>query len=131
VDRLLCESMTRWLRTALTYHLRDFKLEIGSEDGPRHQHEEFGRQPLVRSGTLSQSEHDWAYAKRALARGDGPEEVMRRIADFRAADKHDPEYYARHTVTKAQRDFDRGRASEQGIRAAETEGPKQEWSNLP
>jgi hypothetical protein len=51
---------------------------------------------------LSQSEHDWAYAKRALARGDDPEEVVRRIADYRAADKHNPEYYARHTVTKAQ-----------------------------
>jgi len=114
-----------------TYHLRDFKLEIGSQDGPRHHHEELARQPLVQSSTLSQSEHDWAYAKRALARGDDPEEVIHRIADFRAADKHDPEYYARHTVTKAQTDFDRGRASEHGIRAAETEEPKQEWSNLP
>jgi hypothetical protein len=50
----------------------------------------------------SQSEHDWAYAKRALARGDNPEEIIRRIADYRADDKHDPEYYARHTVAKAQ-----------------------------
>ena len=50
---------------------------------------------------MSQSEHDWAYAKRALARGDDPEEVIRRIADYRATDKHDPAYYARHTVEKA------------------------------
>jgi hypothetical protein len=35
---------------------------------------------------------DWAYAKRALARGDDPEEVIRRIADYRADEKHDPEY---------------------------------------
>ena len=49
----------------------------------------------------SQSEHDWAYAKRALARGDDPEEVIRKIADFRADDKPDPQYYAVHTVTKA------------------------------
>ena len=27
---------------------------------------------------------------------------MRRIVQFRAGEKHDPEYYARHTVAKAQ-----------------------------
>ena len=52
--------------------------------------------------TLTQSERDWAYAKRALARGDDPEEIMRRIIQYRAGEKHDPEYYARHTVAKAQ-----------------------------
>ncbi|MGH9826032.1 MAG: tyrosine-type recombinase/integrase, partial [Blastocatellia bacterium] len=36
---------------------------------------------------------DWAYAKRAL------------IADYRADEKHDPEYYARHTIAKAQADL--------------------------
>jgi hypothetical protein len=54
----------------------------------------------------SQSEHDWAYAKRALARGDDPEEVIRKIADYRAEDKHDPAYYARHTVEKAQTEME-------------------------
>jgi hypothetical protein len=53
------------------------------------------------SGHRSQSEADWAYAKRALARGDDPEEIIRRIADYRANDKADPDYYARLTVTKA------------------------------
>jgi hypothetical protein len=43
-----------------------------------------------------------AYAKRALARGDDPEEIVRRIADYRADDKHDPLYYALLTVSKAQ-----------------------------
>jgi hypothetical protein len=84
-----------------TYHLRDFKLQTDSQDAPRHQHEGAVRKPLTQSSTLSQSEHDWAYAKRALARGDDPEEIIRRIADYRARDKHDPEYYARHTVEKA------------------------------
>jgi hypothetical protein len=83
-----------------THHLRDFKLEIDSQDAPRHY--EFKRKQSSSGGNLSQSEHDWAYAKRALARGDDPEEVIRRIADYRASDKHDPEYYARHTVSKAQ-----------------------------
>lgn len=54
-------------------------------------------------GHRSQSEADWAYAKRALARGDTPAEVIRRIADYRATDKADPDYYARHTVEKARR----------------------------
>ena len=44
---------------------------------------------------------DWAYAKRALARGDDPETVVAKIADYRADDKADPDYYARLTVTKA------------------------------
>jgi hypothetical protein len=85
-----------------TYHLRDFKLQIDSQDAPRHHHEGVGRKESASSGALSQSEHDWAFALRALSRGDDPEEVIRRIADYRAADKHDPEYYARFTVQKAQ-----------------------------
>jgi len=88
-----------------TYHLRDFKLEIDSQDAPRHY--ELRRKQSTSGGHLSQSERDLAYAKRALARGDNPEEVMRRIADYRAADKHDPEYYARHTVEKAQGEIER------------------------
>ncbi len=84
-----------------TYHLRDFKLQIVSQDAPRHQHEEVARKQSAPSSTLSQSEHDWAYAKRALARGDDPDEVIRRISDYRANYKHDSVYYARHTVNKA------------------------------
>ena len=59
----------------------------------------------------SQSEHDWAYAKRALARGDDPEVVIQRIADYRSEDKDDPNYYARNTVTKAQAVLHRGTAA--------------------
>lgn len=51
------------------------------------------------SGHRSQSEAVWVYAKRALARDDNPDEVMRRIANYRAEDKADPDYYA---VGKAQ-----------------------------
>ena len=49
---------------------------------------------------ISQSELDWAYAKRALARGEDPETIIQKMAAFRS-DKPDPEYYARYTVTKA------------------------------
>jgi len=61
-----------------------------------------GDAAVVTRETLTQSERDWAYAKRALARGDDPEEIIRRIADFRADEKHNPQYYARLTVTNAQ-----------------------------
>src|SRR6266481_1311823 len=52
-----------------TYHLRDFKLHIDSQDSPRHNYN--GR------------------AKRALARGDDPEEVIEQIAQHRAHDKNE------------------------------------------
>jgi len=59
----------------------------------------------VRAGHLSQSEIDWAYAKRALARGESPESVIASIADYRRGGKADPEYYARLTVRKAAEDL--------------------------
>ena len=40
--------------------------------------------------------------KAFLVRGDDPEIVIQRIAEFRRQDKSDPGYYARHTVRKAQ-----------------------------
>ena len=40
--------------------------------------------------------------RKFTARRFNPEEIVRRIADYRSTDKHDPEYYARHTVEKAQ-----------------------------
>ena len=49
---------------------------------------------------ISQSERDWAYAKRALARGDDPLDVVKAIAQHRP-DKSNPEYYAEHTVERA------------------------------
>ena len=42
----------------------------------------------------------WAFAKRAVARGDDPEEVVRRIADYRGEEKHSN--YARYTVDKSE-----------------------------
>ncbi len=80
------------------YTLRDFTIDEDSPDPARHFGDYRQRERTMRADQKSQSEHDWAYAKRALARGDNPEEVIRRIADFRAEDKPSPEYYARHTV---------------------------------
>jgi hypothetical protein len=114
-----------------TYHLRDFKLKVDSQDASRHYHKEVARKPVTQSSTLSQSEHDWAYAKRAIARGDDPEEIIRRIADYRANDKHDPEYYARHTVSNAQLDLQRNVAADQDIRVLETDELNQDRGTLP
>jgi len=82
------------------YTIRDFTIDEDSPETPRYLGDESGRR--LPQGHKSQSEQDWAYAKRALARGDDPEVVIQRIADYRSEDKADPQYYARHTVAKAQ-----------------------------
>ena len=61
--------------TDRVYHLQDFRLRtepIESDFRPRHRSQ---TPASSESRPLSQSEHDWAYAKRALARGDDSEEV--------------------------------------------------------
>jgi hypothetical protein len=80
------------------YHARDFTVQEDSPETARHLADESRRR--LPQGHRSQSEQDWAYAKRALARGDDPEEVIRRIADYRGDAKH--AHYAQYTVAKAQ-----------------------------
>ncbi|HYY72646.1 MAG TPA: DNA-primase RepB domain-containing protein [Candidatus Bathyarchaeia archaeon] len=88
--------------TNAVYTLRDFAVHDDSLEQSRHRTYGQRSNRTVPPDHKSQSEEDWAFAKRALARGDDPEEVIRRIADYRADDKHDPQYYARLTVSKAQ-----------------------------
>jgi len=87
------------------YTRRNFTIDEDSPETSR----QFGgyqqRERRVSNDHKSQSEHDWAFAKRALARGDDPEIVIQRIADYRADDKADPAYYARLTVHKAQKEL--------------------------
>jgi RepB DNA-primase from phage plasmid len=89
------------------YTLRDFMIDEDSPETPRHFGDYRQRERTVPNDHKSQSEHDWAYAKRALARGDDPEVVIQRIADYRVEDKDDPIYYARHTVSKAKEQLDK------------------------
>jgi len=97
------------------YLARDFLIQEDAPSAPRHLEHISGAST---SGHKSQSEQDWAYAKRALARGDEPAEVIRRIADYRAEDKPNPEYYAKLTVAKAQKEIQRSlRESSQQSRA--------------
>jgi RepB DNA-primase from phage plasmid len=84
-----------------TYHIRDFKLHIDSQDSPRHIYDNRTKRESSPRAQLSQSEHDWAFAKRALARGDDPQDIVRRIADYRSEDKADPQDYSHRTVEKA------------------------------
>jgi hypothetical protein len=88
--------------TDAIYHLRDFAIHEDSPEAPRRLSDGQGPPRRMPNGHRSQSEADWAYAKRALARGDNAEQVIQRIADYRADDKADPTYYARLTVIKAQ-----------------------------
>ena len=85
--------------SSLTYHLEDFKLRADPDERREHTvpNQTGNGQPREE---VTQSERDWAFAKRALSRGDDPEEVIRRIADFRGDEKHSN--YARYTVEKAQ-----------------------------
>jgi len=92
-----------------TYHLEDFRLRTDLHETPAQYrpHEARSAPP----GDISQSERDWAFAKRSLARGDDPEEIIRRIADYRGDEKHPS--YARYTVQKAQAALHSGRADHQ------------------
>ena len=63
---------------------------------------------------ITQSERDWAFAKRALGRGEDPQEVVRAIARFRT-DKPNPQYYAEHTVQKAQASIETNRQSAEEV----------------
>jgi hypothetical protein len=82
------------------YTPRDFRIDEDSPEAPRHFGEYKQTQRTMPSDHKSQSERDWAYAKRALSRGDNPEVVVQRIADYRGDEKHGN--YARLTVEKAQ-----------------------------
>jgi len=91
--------------TAAIYHHRDFAIHEDSPEASRRRDDRHTALRRTSYSHKSQSEADWAYAKRALARGDDPGQIIRRIADYRAEEKADPLYYARHTVKKAQADL--------------------------
>jgi len=89
-------------KTEVIYRGQDFRVREDSPESLRHLGDSQQSARKISAGHRSQSEANWAYAKRALARGDHPDQIIQRIADFRADDKADPTYYARLTVIKAQ-----------------------------
>src|SRR6266849_6112690 len=87
----------------LVYRPEQFP-KFSQERSVWHPTGEEGRPPVARnrkSGAISQSERDWAFARRALARGESEESVIAAIASYRRYEKHDPQYYAELTVQKA------------------------------
>jgi hypothetical protein len=101
------------------YHVSDFQLRTEPIDNLFRPQSRCPSQRRDVQRSLSQSERGWLYAKRALPRGDDPEEVIRRIADFRSSEKSDPLYYARLTVKKAQADMGWESAEATGMRQSE------------
>jgi RepB DNA-primase from phage plasmid len=96
-------TVTAEIRDERRHTPHDFRLRTDSAElDHRPTRIASGRQASSSRQPLSQSEHDWAFAKRSLAKGIPAEEVIRQIAAFRAHDKHNPEDYARRTVEKAQ-----------------------------
>jgi len=94
-------------QTDQLYQSRDFKLREERFESDRRNVPNAPPKTGLSDGTrpTSQSERDWAYVKNALAKGVDPEELIRQLAHSRAADKSDPQYYARLTVTKAVADI--------------------------
>ena len=70
------------------------------ERAPRTVNGHAGRRASAPPGRLSQSERDWAFAKRALARGEPEDLIVTAIAVHRRFDKHNPQAYAELTVRK-------------------------------
>lgn len=91
------EAMSHVTGNAHIYRPEEFP-EFLNECGSSLAQRSLGRRP---SNEISQSERDWAYAKRALERGDQRELVIAAVASYRRYDKYDPQYYARLTVEKA------------------------------
>lgn len=94
----LVRAQTLAAETYRPEHFPKFSVE---ERTDRHALHQRVRSPGTPSSAISQSEKDWAYARRALARGDSPTLVAAAIAVYRRYDKHDPKYYAELTVEKA------------------------------
>jgi RepB DNA-primase from phage plasmid len=93
-------------QTDRVYHFREFKLRTESADfdyrRPRRSPQNL---KTSEPRSITQSERDWAHVKSSLAAGADPEELIVQLARSRAADKSDPQYYARLTVTKALADL--------------------------
>jgi hypothetical protein len=93
-------------QTEGTSRLRDFKLRTETIDSDYRQPRGAARKTETSERRpISQSERDWAHVKSALANGADPQALIAELARFRSADKSDPQYYARLTVTKALADL--------------------------
>jgi hypothetical protein len=90
---------TPYISITRTYSLTDFRLPADEREHNGRGSEQSERR-AAHTGNITQSERDWAYAKRHLTNGESPDALIQAIAYFRQ-DKPDPEYYSRQTVTRA------------------------------
>jgi hypothetical protein len=94
-----------------TYRPEHFpRLPSAEQGGRRIADHGASRQPRS-AGDVTQSERDWAYARRALARRESPDKVRAAIAAFRARQKTDVNKYAERTVRKAMESLESDRAT--------------------
>jgi len=84
------------------HHLQDFRLRTEPIDNDFRAHYRLLTQRSSETRPLSQSEHDWIFAKRALARGDDPEKSSAGSRIFAAVRKATRRTTPRLTVSKAQ-----------------------------
>ncbi len=99
-------------RATLTYRPEHFPSPQSEEKGGRGISDRAAGSK-ARAGIITQSERDWAYAKRALARGESPDDVIASIARYRTGEKSDPQDYAVRTVRKAKESLDADRRNDQ------------------
>ena len=88
-------------RATETYRPEHFPRPSTEEQGGRRFADGGPTRPPRSTGEVTQSERDWAYARRALARGESPDKVRAAIATFRSGQKADVNRYAERTVRKA------------------------------
>lgn len=99
-------------RATETYRPEHFPRLPAEEQGGRRFSDQGASTQPRRDGEITQSERDWAYARRALARGESPDKVRAAIAAFRTGQKADVNQYAERTVRKAIESFGPGRGVE-------------------
>ncbi len=94
-------------RSSRTYHSSDFKVALDQAQAAAHalpqdspQHRSGSEQRHAHATPRTLSENDWAWAIRRLGKGEQPDSLIQKLADYRD-DKPNPQYYARLTVTRA------------------------------
>jgi hypothetical protein len=101
-------------RATETYRPEHFPRLPTEEQGGRRIADRGAAREARGSSEVTQSERDWVYARRALARGESPDKVRAAIAAFRVGQKADVNQYAERTVRKAMQSLESDRAVSSG-----------------
>ena len=88
--------------TSKVYSKKDFKFTLSNSLKDEVKSISKDKKPVVINGKFSQSEADWIYCIKRIENGDNLENIKKDLIRIRQ-DKPNPEYYAKHTVEKAER----------------------------